>query len=90
MLADKFYVPASAHTKENIAWSVQMGTKRLPDNDSIGLSESWWCTMNCVGIAGSLAHSNSITRADYESNSFAVGIDCEKNRPSCKLRGKFV
>ena len=77
-LADKFYVPASAHTKENISWSLQLGTRRVPDNDSVGLSESWWRTMNCVGIAGSLAHSNGITRADYESNSFVVGIDTEK------------
>ena len=55
-----------------------MGTRRLPDNDSVGLSESWWRTMECVGIAGSLAHSNGITRADYESNSFVVGISTEK------------
>ena len=34
--------------------------------------------MSTVGIAGSLAHSNGITRADYESNSFCVGIDTEK------------
>ena len=78
MLADKFYVPASAHTKEHLAWSLQMGTKRTPDNDSVGLSESWYRTMECIGIAGSLAHSNGITRADYESNSFVVGISTEK------------
>ena len=34
--------------------------------------------MNTVGIAGSLAHSNGITRADYDSNSFVVGVDTEK------------
>ena len=34
--------------------------------------------MNCVGIAGSLAHSNGITREDYESSSFVVGISTEK------------
>ena len=40
MLTDKFYVPPGAHTAEHISWSLQMGTKRLPDNDSVGLSES--------------------------------------------------
>jgi len=78
MLADSFYVPASDYTKENIGWSLQLGTRRIPDNDSIGISESWYRTMTCVGIAGSLAHSNGITRADYESNSFVVGVECEK------------
>ena len=78
MLCNSFYVPSSAHTKENLAWSLQLGTRRLPDVDSVGLSESWWRLMTCVGIAGSLAHSNGITRADYESNSYVVGIDCER------------
>ena len=55
-----------------------MGTRRLPDNDSEGLSESWWRTMNCIGIAGSLAHNNGITREDYATNSFVIACDVEK------------
>ena len=78
MLADKFYVPPGLHTKENLAWSLQLGTLRLPDNDSIGLTESWWRLLNCVGIAGSLAHTNGITQQDYETNSFAIAVDVEK------------
>ena len=77
-LADKFYVPAGAHTEEHISWSMQMGTRRIPDNDSEGLSEAWWRTMNCIGIAGSLAHNNGITREDYETNSFVIACDVEK------------
>jgi hypothetical protein len=78
MLCDKFYVPPGAATKENLAWSLQLGTTRLPDNDSVGLSESWWRTLNCVGIAGSLAHTTGITQEDYETNSFCISVDCEK------------
>jgi hypothetical protein len=78
MLCNSFYVPPGAETKEKLAWSLQLGTRRLPDNDCEGLSESWWRTMNTVGIAGSLAHTTGITQADYESNSFCIGISTEK------------
>jgi len=78
MLCDQFYIAPSAETKEKLAWSLQLGTTRLPDNDCVGLSESWWRTLNTVGIAGSLAHSTGITQADYETNSFCIAVDCEK------------
>ena len=78
MLANTFYVPDDAVTREKLSYFLQMGTKRVPDQDVEGLREAWWRLLNCVGIAGSLAHSNGITVQDYVANSFAVAVDCEK------------
>ena len=56
-----------------------MGTRRVPDMDSVGFSEAWWRLMDCVGIGGSLAHSNGITKEDYGGgDSFASGVSTEK------------
>jgi hypothetical protein len=75
-LCNTFYVHPGS--EETLQYSLQLGTKRIPDNDSIGFSEAWWRLLNCVGISGSLAHSTGITYADYASSSFCIGISCEK------------
>ena len=55
-----------------------MGTKRVPDNDCVGFSESWWRLLNAIGISGSLAHTTGITFGDYSTNSYAICVDTEK------------
>jgi hypothetical protein len=79
MLANTFYVPSDAVTKEKLSYFLQMGTRRVPDMDSVGIKEAWWRLMDCVGIGGSLAHSNGITKEDYGGgDSFAIAVDTEK------------
>ena len=79
MLANTFYVPSDDVTKEKLSYFLQMGTRRIPDMDSVGFKEAWLRLIDCVGIGGSLAHSNGITMADYEGgDSFAVAVDTEK------------
>ena len=79
MLANTFYAPGDAVTKEKLEYFLQLGTRKIPDQPVQGYREAWWRLMDCVGIGGSLAHSNGITKADYEGGgSFAVCTDCEK------------
>ena len=78
MLANTFYVPTDAVTQEKLSYYLQLGTRRIPDQDSEGFKEAWWRLSNCIGIQGSLAHSNGITKEDYRDNSFTIAVDCEK------------
>ena len=74
MLANTFYVPSDDVTKEKISYFLQMGTRRIPDMDSVGFKESWLRLMDCVGIGGSLAHSNGITMAESAINQTFTGL----------------
>ena len=75
-LCNQFYThTASAETLE---YSLQMGTRRVPDNNVVGFSESWMRLLNCIGIGNSLSHSTGISFADYATNSYALGICTEK------------
>ncbi len=75
-LCNSFYVHAGS--AETLSYSLQMGTRRVPDNDSVGFGEAWYRLLNCVGIQGSLAHSTGITYSDYSTSSFCIGISTEK------------
>ena len=79
MLSNTFYVPNDDDTREKLSYFLQLGTRRIPDMDSVGVKEAWWRLMDCVGIGGSLAHSNGITKQDYfGGGSFAIAVDTEK------------
>ena len=79
MLCNTFYVPNDDATREKLSYFLQLGTRRIPDMDSVGVKEAWWRLMDCVGIGGSLAHSNGITKEDYfGGNTFAIAVDTEK------------
>jgi len=75
-LCNTFYTHTAS--AETLSYSLQLGTRRIPDNDVVGFSESWWRLLNAIGISGSLSHSTGITYADYATRSFAIAIDTEK------------
>jgi len=75
-LCNSFYT----HTlsAETLSYSLQLGTRRVPDNNAVGFAEHWHRLMNCVGLGSSLAHSTGITYEDYSNHSYAIGICTEK------------
>ena len=75
-LCNSFYTHAAS--RETLSYSLQMGTRRVPDNNCVGFAESWHRLMNCVGLGSSLAHSSGITYGDYSTHSYAIGICTEK------------
>ena len=75
-LCNQFYThTASAETLE---YSLQMGTRRVPDNNVVGFSESWLRLLSGLGIGNSLSHATGISYADYATNSYALACDTEK------------
>jgi hypothetical protein len=75
-LCNTFYTHTGS--AETLAYSLQLGTRRIPDNDSVGFAEAWYRLLNALGMAGSMAHSSGITYEDYSTNSFCLAIDTEK------------
>ena len=75
-LCNNFYTHTGS--AETLEYSLQMGTKRLLDNNSVGFGEAWLRLLDCVGIGNSLSHATGITYADYATNSFAIACDTEK------------
>ena len=75
-LCNTFYTHTGS--AETLSYSLQLGTRRVPDNNSVGFSEAWYRLLNALGMAGSLAHSTGITYADYSTNSFCLAVDTEK------------
>ena len=65
-------------SSETLSYSLQMGTRRVPDNNAVGFCEHWHRLQNCVGLGSSLAHSSGITYADYATHSYCLGICTEK------------
>lgn len=78
MLCRTFYIPDSEHTRESFSYYAQIGSKRIPDQNSVGLKEAWMRLQQGIGIAGSLSHTTGITQADYESSSFCCCTEPEK------------
>ena len=75
-LCNQFYTHTGS--VETLEYSLQMGTRRVPDNNVVGFSESWMRLLNCIGIGNSLSHSTGISYADYATNSYALAVDTEK------------
>jgi hypothetical protein len=75
-ICNNFYTHTAS--AETMSYSLQMGTRRIPDNDAVSFSEHWWRFLNAIGIAGSLSHGSGISYADYNTNSYAIAVDTEK------------
>ena len=75
-LCNSFYTHTDS--AETLAYNLQVGARRMPDNDSVGFGESWYRLLNAVGIGGSLSHATGITFADYATNSYTLACDMEK------------
>jgi len=75
-LCNSFYTHTAS--AETLAYSLQLGTRRIPDNDAVGFSEHFWRLLNAIGISGSLSHATGITYQDYSTNSYAISCDTEK------------
>ena len=63
---------------EDVSYHLAMGSRRVPDNDVRGTSESWYRLQGALGLVNSLAHSTSVDQAGYTSDCFAIGIDVKK------------
>jgi len=70
------YFPTTS--AESMSWALHMGSKRVPDNDVRGTSETWWRLQESLGLRQSLAHSTSVDEDSYKSSAFAIGISTEK------------
>ncbi len=75
-LCNSFYTHGAS--AETISYSLQLGTRRIPDNNAVGFCEHWHRLMNAVGIGSSLAHGCGITYEDYSTHSYALAVDTEK------------
>ena len=75
-LCNTFYTHTAS--AETLAYSLQLGTRRIPDNDAVGFCEHWFRLLNAVGIGSSLSHATGITYADYATSSYAIAVDTEK------------
>jgi len=63
---------------ETASWHLALGSQRIPDNDCVGVSETWYRTQVAVGMYNSLAHSTGVDEASYKSDTHLLGIDCER------------
>jgi hypothetical protein len=63
---------------EDFAYHLALGSRRIPDNDVRGTSESWYRLQGALGLYNSLAHSTSVDAASYKSDCFGLGVCCEK------------
>ena len=75
-LCNQFYVDTGS--AETLQYSLQMGTRRVPDNDVVGFGESWMRLLSGIGIGNSLSHATGISYADYATNSFSLVCDTER------------
>ena len=76
-LVNTSYFPGGAAI-ENMSYALHMGSRRIPDNDVRGTSEAWYRVQNALGTYGSLAHSTSVDQDSYTSDTFLLGVDCER------------
>ena len=63
---------------EDVSYHLALGSRRIPDNDVRGSSESWYRLQCALGLYGSLAHSTSVDQDSYVSDCHMIGIDTEK------------
>ena len=75
-LVNTNYFPTTS--AEDMTWALHMGSKRVPDNDVRGTSETWWRLQEALGLRQSLAHSTSVDEDSYKSSAFAIGLSTEK------------
>ncbi len=75
-LCNSFYTHAAS--AETLSYSLQLGTRRVPDNNAVGFCEHWHRLGNAIGLGSSLAHSTGITYEDYSTHSYCIGICTEK------------
>jgi len=76
-LTNRHYFPTAS--KGDAEYYVQIGSKRQPQQNVVGTKESFYRMQRAVGIGDSLAHTGSVSQADYESNSYAIFVDFEKS-----------
>ena len=69
------YFP-TAHV-EDFSYALHLGSRRIPDNDVRGTSESWYRLQGALGLYNSLAHSTSVDQDSYTSDTFMLATDCE-------------
>ena len=69
-------VPTAA--SESFEWALHLGSERMPQNDVRGIGETWYRTMQALGLYESLAHSTSIDEDSYKSDQMILGLDMEK------------
>ncbi len=75
-LCSSFYTHTGS--AEIMSYSLQLGTRRIPDNDAAGFYEHWFRLLSAVGIGNSLSHATGITYADYATSSYAIAVDTEQ------------
>ena len=75
-LCNVHYFPTAS--KGDAEYYVQLGSRRQPQQNVVGTKESFYRAMRAMGIGDSLAHTGSISMADYESNCHAIFVDFEK------------
>ena len=63
---------------EDVEYHLALGSRRVPDNDVRGTTESWYRLQGALGLYNSLAHCTSVDAASYKSDCYAIGVECEK------------
>ncbi len=64
---------------EEVNGRLQIGSKQWPDGQNVqGVSQWWYRLISALGVVHSASHNLAISRAQYETNSFIVGLDLER------------
>ena len=74
-IVNSHYFPSSH--KEDAAFHLAFGSRRIPDNDAVGTSEHWYRLQRALGVYDSLAHSLGVDEDSYTSDCYLGGIDLE-------------
>jgi len=61
-----------------VSYHLALGSRRIPDNDVRGTSESWFRLQGALGLYNSLAHSTSVDLASYKSDCYCLAADVER------------
>ena len=64
-------------TNDTMSFQVQVGSQRFPDNECVGVSESYFRLLQALGHEKH-HEGNSVTPAHFVSTSAVFGIDFEK------------
>ena len=63
---------------EDSSYNLSLGSRKLLDNDAVGVKEHWYHLQKCLGLFNDLAHSTSVTPSRYRSTSYMIGYDLER------------
>jgi len=63
----------------NATVGVSVGAKRIPESDISSSAEAWYRLRMALGTHASAAHSTGISRTEWESTKFVIGLDTEKS-----------